>query len=463
MRKILFLCIFLPMMLFAQQKSDWFPLIGSAYTDNTGYEVLERICDEAGGRLMGSPEYQKAVTILQKELAAIGIDSKIETFEAPGWFRGDDVVELTSPVKRTLRAAALGYSDRTEKFEAKVIYASYGRREDYTEDPNGKIVLLTQSKPKDGIALHRSEAIDTAAALGAKAVLFINRDKGGELLCGTGDFQGIPLDIPGFTLTYEEGMWIKRLLDRDVDVSMTIAVGSYCSEVTGKNIVASLPGKTEKKVVIGAHFDSWDLGNGGVDNGYGSAILFDVVRIMHQSAKQNEYTIDFVWFDGEELGLWGAQKYVEMHGDEDIVAMINMDMTGRPTGINVMGFEQSVPFSENLISHLKGLNLERGVANIPWTGSDHLPFILQGIPSFTLMAYLDDDMVNWYHDFADTFDKADKEFLTMATTVITVLLYEISNDTSGVFGKMDSEATKQMLIKHGLDKQLKRAGNWNFD
>lgn len=449
---------------YPQTKADWNLLIGSAYTENQSYNVLRRFCDEAGGRMMGSAENEKAVSILKEELAKIGLTGRSEKFTVPGWIRGNDEVKMLLPVERKIKAAALGFVNKTPAFTADVIFTGYGFAEAYADGKGaGKIVLVTQESPAGREALLRYEAIDTAAKYGARAILFINNKPGSILMDGTSNFEGKPSKIPAFTISFEEGEWMRRLIENNRKVEMEIVTNSYCKELETENVVVTLPGKVKDKIVIGAHFDSWDLGQGGVDNGIGSAVLFDVARILKKYSAENYYTIDFVWFNGEELGLWGSSKYAEMHKNEPIYAMLNMDMIGSPTGFNVMGFEELRPLFEKIIKGLDGFDLNKGIVNYPYTNSDHIPFMFKGIPVFSLQAHLDEDMVKYYHDAGDTFDKVSKKYLSDAAAVVSVTINELANNSLYKLKNKTERETISILKKHGLDKRLKRQHEWIFN
>ncbi|MCU7496211.1 MAG: hypothetical protein HF314_10785 [Ignavibacteria bacterium] len=243
-----------------QVNETWSRLTGSAFLENRSYETFENICDMAGGRLLGSPGNEKAMEILKSELHDLGINAQMEHFKAPGWIRGNDQVQITSPLLRNIQALALGYVNSHPSFTAKVVFAGSGFKEDYSGvDIQGKIALVSSEAPKGKEPILRYEAINIAAELGAKAILFINEHPGMSNLAGTGNFQGTASPIPAYSLTYEEGMWIKRLAISGKNPEMKLTTNSYCREVETGNLVFSLPGKVKDKIVIGAHFDSWDI------------------------------------------------------------------------------------------------------------------------------------------------------------------------------------------------------------
>lgn len=444
----------------AFDKEKWNSFIGSAYTDHKSSYVLERMCDEAGGRLPGTENNAKALGILKEELEAIGYEVKFESFEMPGWTRGDDIVKMTEPLERELRALALGYVDNKPFFNAEILDAENGTEEDFNKiDIEGKIALVSASKTS------RSKIIDIAAQNGAEAVLFINKKTGGKLICGVANFYGKPAAIPAYTITYEEGMWIKRLLKRNVPVKIDIETNSYCHDepLIENNVVVSLSGKTDKRIVIGAHVDSWDVGNGGVDNGQGTAILYDLAYLLKKYSPENECHIDFVWFNAEELGLWGSKAYAQSHSDENIITMLNMDMTGTPIGINNFGYSEFKPFYEEILDNINGFDWEKGVVDNPWTNSDHIFFMLEGIPAFNVWGHLDEPQYDYYHDFGDTYDKQNKRYLADAAAVISVIIYELANSPKTPQARMTKQQTIEFMRKHNLEEQLKRQGWWELD
>lgn len=457
--------LFATMKLLIAQPTEYQKLIvGSSFLDNRSFSVLQRLCDEAGGRLAGSPQNEKALNILIEELGRIGITARKEMYKQPGWFRGDDKVIMLEPTLRHLQAVALGFVQKNPSFTAPVLYASYGFEEDFQKiDAQNRIVLITSETPAGKEAPLRSEVIRTAAKFGAEGVLFINNHKGALNLAGTASFSGEPTPIPGYSLTYEEGMQIKRLLEQAIPVKITMDTKSYCQEIETANVIVSIAGLRAEKIVIGAHIDSWDVSQGGLDNGIGTAVLFEVARLIRQYHPENQYSIELVWFNAEELGLFGAKAYANMHQREPILAMINMDMPGSPTGFNAMGFDEFIPFLENIKAKLNAFDLKSGVISQPWTNSDHVPFLLQGIPCFTMMTHLDNEDVMFYHSGGDSFDKVRKKYLAEAAAVMSILAVELANQNEVAFKRLTAEQTKILLTKFKLDDRLKRQGEWIFD
>ena len=114
-------------------------------------------------------------------------------------------------------------------------------------------------------------------------------------------------------------------LELDLDVSFTKADSSY-------DIIAELPGSDLKGelVMIGAHFDSWHGGTGATDNGTGSAVCLEAMRILKTLGLKPHRTIRIGLWGGEEQGLLGSQAYVKKHFGERVGPDSNFTVTLKP-------------------------------------------------------------------------------------------------------------------------------------
>jgi PA domain. len=211
MKKLILLFAIFSWAVFPQQLIEKFA--GEAFANNYGYKLLGQICDLCGGRLMGSPEMEKAIYIVSDKLTEAGYKPFREYFPNPVWHRGEDEVVLTRPFRKKLRAYALGWVTQAEVGDAEAIYVSSGYSDDYDGiDAKGKIAVISQERPAGKEELLRMEAIKIAADHGAVACLFINERPKGKVLLGAGNFKGVATPVPAFTLTFEEGNKLKRLL-----------------------------------------------------------------------------------------------------------------------------------------------------------------------------------------------------------------------------------------------------------
>jgi hypothetical protein len=142
------------------------------------------------------------------------------------------------------------------------------------------------------------------------------------------------------------------------------------------NVVCVLPGSTQETIIVGAHFDHVDAGDGVVDNWSGASLLPSLMQSL--ANVQRRHTFIFVGFTGEERGLLGSAYYVQQLSPEQIArieVMVNLDTLGlSPTKIWVT---QSDPRLVNALELLaRSMNLPVAGLNIDGFGeSDEESFI----------------------------------------------------------------------------------------
>jgi len=431
-------------------------MVGDAVLDNGAYRLLETLTTRFGPRLTGTEGNIRSMDFLEARLNALGIETRRETYSIPGWTRSDDRVTLVHPHRRDLRAVAFGYVDHHEPFEAEVALISSREIDDFEPDGlRGRIALLSPH-----INFSQQEYERLVHEFGLRGALLINRVNGGQILGRVPNQDGITSPLPLYSVTVEEGRWIQRQVEDGLDVRIRIETRSRAIEMTVDNLIATLPGTSDQKVVLGAHFDSWDFGQGAIDNGVGIAQLFGTARLLKAHSPRNEHTVEFVWFNAEEWGLFGSRDYVERHDLERVRVMINLDMAGRPIQANAMGFEELIPLLDAYSARLGSWEFEKKTANKTWLGSDHHSFILKGVPTITFNAPFAPEDVRYYHDFGDSFEKIDREMLARATALAALLVRDLANDTTSQLRHYSEEETAELFRKAGLEKRMKKAGKW---
>ena len=433
-------------------------ILGDALLNEEAYSFLAAMVTRYGHRMPGTPGNARSLDYLQKELENLGVAVHRESFDHPGWIRGEDKVILMQPENRPLRAIALGYVDRQKPAEAPVALLSSADFD--TLDPeslDGHIVLVPSS-----LRLNHENFLRLANDFGVRGALLMNRVAGGQLLARVANHDGKAPPFPVFGITREDGLRLQTQLEVDTPVVARLETRSQIRPMTNENIVVVFPGQSEEQVLLGAHFDSWDLGQGAMDNGLGVAQLFEVARLLKKHSPQNAYTVVLAFFNSEEWGLWGSRRYVEAHRDDPIRVMINVDMVGDITGVNAMGFDELVPVLDSFSANLGALKFSRKLANQTWLGSDHHPFILEGFPAITFYAPIPAEDVRYYHDVADTFDKVDPALLAKSSAITALLVHHLANDTASDLRRYSREETANLFRKAGLEKRMADAGQWPF-
>ncbi|MBI5772057.1 MAG: M28 family peptidase [Verrucomicrobia bacterium] len=421
----------------------------------TPHAFLEKLCDDFGPRLTGSAANAAAMDRLASELRALGLTPEKIPFTMPGWERGADRVELLAPVARVLRVAALSYTQPHTPFDAAVVALGTGRAADLpTGDLTGRVGVLAHTSP-----LAASEIVALATARGLRGVLFVDREDGGQLLARTGSFSGTPIPLPIYSVTQEEGKWLQRLLARGAPVRVRLETRSRCRTVETANLRVVLPGREKSRLIVGAHFDSWDLGQGAMDNGIGTAQLFALAAALR--GQPLHHTVELVWFNGEEQGLFGSRHAVSQLGTTPVVAMVNLDMVGPPIAVNALGDDTLVPALERWhASRGEKGRLPKGVENINWTAADHTPYQLAGVRALTFNGPIPRESVRFYHDFGDTIDKVSPKLLDDSTATILDCVRALAADASLTAHRRSPEETEKLFTRFGLEKRLANFGLW---
>ena len=236
--------------------------------------------------------------------------------------------------------------------------------------------------------------------------------------------------IPYAALAAEDAELLHRLgQSGPVKVKLRLDVGQK-GEADSANVVGELPGKEkpDEIVLIGAHLDSWDLGDGAIDDGAGIGIVLESARLLSTLGAAPHRTIRVVLFMNEENGLSGARAYAEAHKAElpKHVAALECDSgAGRPLGYAVAGGVPSVEMVKKLIAPLAGLHLDE-VISTDEAGADLIPLQRAGVP----VLGLNQDMssyFDWHHTAADTLDKIDPMELSLDVAAFAWITHSLAD------------------------------------
>ena len=142
--------------------------------------------------------------------------------------------------------------------------------------------------------------------------------------------------IPSVDLAAEHQKLMERRLlqNRAVSIDINVENSFSAGPVPSGNFVGEIRGAVhpEKVVLVGAHLDSWDLGTGAIDDGFGVAAILGAAQALVRSGLRPARTLRFVLFTGEEEGLLGSRAYVRQHAAElgNIVAVFALDWGAGP-------------------------------------------------------------------------------------------------------------------------------------
>jgi hypothetical protein len=288
----------------------------------------------------------------------------------------------------------------------------------------------------------RTELRDFLRNEGA-AVMIMDASKPHGLLNMTGNWRsdragadrGNAADpLPTLFMTHDHYSLLWRLASRPAPAHTRVSVEINNTFVPGPitvyNTVGELPGseKPDEFVVVGAHLDSWDLGQGTTDNGTGTCVVLETARILSKSGVKPKRTIRFCLFTGEEQGLYGSKAFVAAHKDDlarTSLAVVHDTGTGRVTAITTQGHDPLKTIFEKELTALKDLGVKE-INSRRMMGSDHQSFDGAGVPGVMFQQDPAEYRLT-HHSQSDTLDKAREPDLVQGAQVMAVMAVRVAN------------------------------------
>jgi len=267
--------------------------------------------------------------------------------------------------------------------------------------------------------------------------------------------------VPGLGVSRETGLRLARLLGQGT-VRVRISTHDAFFRGTSRNIVGELAGeeRPDEFVVVGAHYDAHDIAPSANDNAAGVATILEAARLLAPHRRVLKRTVRFVCFSGEEVGLRGAQAYVERHAHElpRTRLAVNVDGIGNDRG---KGFDfQCWHEAKAALSAMAGeMRLDIGFASRPMAYSDHFPFVLAGVPACMLGNVGGASRSRGYgHTAADTVDKVSRADLREAAALLARSLVRFANDRRWALRHKSPAQIRRALDRYELVAVLKTEG-----
>ncbi len=479
-------------------------------------ELASALDDDIGGRLTGSPNMQKANDWTRDQLTRLGlVNAHLEDWGefGMGWQQINTWVRMTAPDSAPFIAQATPWSPATSgavSGEAvNVVIDDEKDIDKYKGKLSGKIVLLGEmrdvppvdkplferytDKDLEELAQYeagpnrdlqrRIEAYLKRAALHDKIAAFLAEEKvagvilpsrDGKNSGGSGgtffDDNGAALGsqpykadkavkVPVVVTAIENYGRVYRLLKQHVPVTLEMNVETKFTgdHQHGFDTIAEIPGTDptlkDQIVMVGGHLDSWAAGTGATDNGAGSVVAMEAVRILKALDIHPRRTIRIALWSGEEEGLFGSKGYVKEHFGSYPLATdpesmkvpefvrkaagpietkpewktldvyFNVDNgTGKIRGVYLQGNAAVEPIFRQWIAPLKDL----GVSTITMRntgGTDHLSFDAVGLSGFQFIQDPMDYESRTHHSNMDTYERLQPADLAQISTVEAIFLY----------------------------------------
>lgn len=464
-------------------------------------ETLGYLTDIIGPRLTGTPAMLEANNWTREQLNEWGLDNAhLEGFDfGPGWTMNSIQVHMTAPRKTQLYAYPISWHPGTNGvLEADVIYAPMRSKADfekYKGKLKGKIVLVskvrTQREPSNTVFTRRDDESlkktseytvpkSNQAADLPGWVSFFNfgfeleqflREEGAAAMVkrspreaalieasGYQHWDDETAEVPGISMAAEHYERMVRLISwgEDVKLSMDVDVTFHRDDLKSYSTLAEIKGKgrNPEVVMLGAHLDSWFVGDGAVDNGAGVAVTMEAVRILKAIGVEPKRTIRIGLWGGEEQGYFGSQQYVMDHlvirplnddpelkylgpyekhygqfpltklkGYDKFSTYFNLDNgSGKIRGIYAEGNAAAAEVFKKWFKPFYDLGAKTVTLNSTG-GTDHEPFDDVGLPGFQFIQDPLDYGARLHHSQIDTLDHAYAKDLKQAAVIMASFVY----------------------------------------
>ena len=471
----------------AQQYASPDPVLRAIWNEGMDHSQLPRLAqsllDSIGPRLTGSPGIKAGNDWLLKTYASWGITARNEQYGTwPEWVRGISHVDLLTPRVRSLEGGLLAWSPGTNGRDVTGPAIVLPEFRDSTAflawlpQVRGKFVLISYAQPTcrpdeqwESLAapgsFARMDSVRDAASqawtdniarigmntpsgsgagrlgrrLGENGAIGIVTSRWDNNGWGTrrifGDLRQV---VPAIDLSCEDYGLVSRLASRNQGPTLRLRAES---EMRGErpvfNTIAEIPGRERptEYVMLSAHFDSWDGASGATDNGTGSLVMLEAMRILKKVYPNPKRTILVGHWSGEEQGLNGSRAWAQDHPEvvRGLQALFNQDDgTGRIVNLSTSGFlGAGGPLARWLAMMPNELTsgIRLSVPGMPSSGgTDNASFVCYGAPAFSLGSS------DWgygpytWHSNRDTFDKIVFDDLMNNATLTAMFVYLASED-----------------------------------
>ena len=402
-----------------------------------GFTRLATMCDTFGPRFTGSKNLESAIDWCLAEMKHDGFQNvRGEEVIVPRWVRGNESVELLSPRRRTLPMLGLGGSVGTPPggITADVLVVTgFDDLKNRVAEAKGRIVLFNVpfTEYRETVIVRTQGAIHAARA-GALASLIRSVGPFSMQTPHTGGMSyadGVK-KIPHAALSLEDANMLSRMAARGEPLRVRLKMEARTlADGTSRNVVAEIPGseKPEEIVIVSGHIDSWDVGQGAMDDGGGCLAAWEAARLMLKLGLRSKRTVRVVLWTNEENGIRGAMSYAERHEAalaRHTLAIESDSGVFQPTGFGFLGSGRGMEIIRGvgkLLDPIGSGNIAKGCR-----GADVLKLVRGGVPVMHLE--VDRKKYFWFHHTdADTIDKLDPAEFNRCVAAMAVMAYVIAD------------------------------------
>ncbi|XP_046350835.2 carboxypeptidase Q-like [Haliotis rufescens] len=401
------------------------------------YNRLAEFVDTFGSRIAGSQNLENAIDYMMKKLKEDGLENVHgESAMVPHWVRGRESATLEQPRILPLNILGLGGSIATppEGITAEVIVVkTFAELKQRAAEARGKIVVYNEDWVGYGDTVqYRSLGAVEAAKVGAVASLIrsVTPFSIDSPHTGWQDYSDNVTKIPTACITIEIAQMLHRMSMRGEKMVITLKMEAQnLPMVKSRNTVAEIKGSTypDEVVIVSGHLDSWDVGQGAMDDGGGAFISWQALSLIRQLGLRPKRTLRMIMWTGEEEGLWGAQEYFKQHQAEipKHSLVMESDMgTFNPRGLQFSGNKAATAIMKEVAQLLSSIN--RTTLYSPADVSDTTLWENIGVPSGSI----ENDNQNYFyfhHSNGDMMTVENSGVLDLCSAIWAVAAYVVAD------------------------------------
>ena len=421
----------------ARYRADADRLIDAALADSAAWTKLARLTDGFGPRLSGSRALEDAIDWILAEMKREGLENvRGEPVMVPHWVRGEESAALVRPRRQRLGMLGLGNSVGTPPggVEAEVlVVSSFDELQARAADARGRVVVFNAPFTSYGQTVrYRVQGPSAAARAGAVAVLVRSVTPRSLFTPHTGTlvYDSTAPRIPAAAITVEDAELLARLQAKGERIAVRLEMGArMLPDAPSRNAVAEIRGRERpgEVVVMGGHIDSWDVGQGAMDDGGGVVVAWEALRLMKSLGLRPRRTVRVVAWTNEENGGRGGAGYRDAHRaelDGHVLAIESDNGAFKPSGFGFTGSDSARARVAEVARLLARIGADTVTAG--GGGADIGPIMQLGVPGMS--PSVDGSRYFWYHHSdADTMDKLDPRDMGLLTAALAVMAYVVAD------------------------------------
>ncbi|KAK5650623.1 hypothetical protein RI129_001652 [Pyrocoelia pectoralis] len=395
---------------------------------NSTYDHLDEFISLFGNRISGSKNLENAIDYMLKKSERYNLENVHgEEAVVPHWVRGEESATLLHPRYKPLPMLGLGSSVGTppEGICAKaVVVSSFEELKKISSKVKGKIVIYNEIYTTYGESvIYRRDGASMAAKYGAVATLISSVTPFSLATPHTGwqAYAENVTKIPTACITREDANLLHGMYKRGKTIYIKIKMDAhFLPPAISRNVIAEIKG----------HIDSWDVGEGAMDDGGGAFISWNALAILKAMGFRARRTIRTILWTGEEEGYIGALAYARQHTNEtgNLDFVMESDIgTFTPLGLKYSGLPIVGCIIKEILNLLHELNATQ-VLTPADGGPDLIKWLSEGVPGASL--HNENDRYFWFHhSAADTMDVEEPGPLDKATALWAAVSYIVADLT----------------------------------